>query len=159
MPAAKTSNGGQHIRQDFTKPFPVLHSAVLLLRKPVPADAACFFALRTDKNYSRLAYILRYNSVKQAEEYLARIEQSMQEGAAILWSIADPENVVFFGSICLCNLLWEEKQGETCYDLLPAFGGNGYMQEACRRCCDMPLHGCISGASQPRRFIPKTASR
>jgi ribosomal-protein-alanine N-acetyltransferase len=114
---------------NFT-PFPTLQTDRFILRKLNKSDARNIFEIRSDEEYSKLTGVKRYESVEEAEGYIARVEGMIDRNEAILWSIVMKGNNEYVGGICLWNISDDKTQAEIGYDLLPKHRGNGYIQEA-----------------------------
>jgi ribosomal-protein-alanine N-acetyltransferase len=114
---------------NFT-PFPTLQTERFILRKLNKSDAENIFEIRSDEAYSKLTGIKRYETVKEAELYVVKIEGMIDRNEAILWSIDMKDTNDYVGGISLWNISDDKTQAEIGYDLLPKHRGNGYIQEA-----------------------------
>lgn len=120
---------------NFT-PFPTLQTERLTLRKVNKFDAENIFEIRSDEAYSKFTGIKRYETLTEAEVYVAKIEGMIDRNEAILWSIAIKGTNEYVGGICLWNISDDKTQAEIGYDLLPKHRGNGYIQEAINAVCN-----------------------
>ena len=112
------------------QPFPVLTTDRLILRRLVLTDADGIFALRSDLDVIKYTGIKQYTSIDEANAYIGRIDRDLELNKSIMWSIALEASKSFIGSICYWNIAEDETCAEIGYDLLPAFHGKGFMQEA-----------------------------
>jgi len=112
------------------QPFPLLITDRLILRRLVPADADGIFALRSNTEVIKYTGIKQYTSIDEAKAYIGRIDRDLEQNKSIMWSITLAASKTFIGSICFWNITEDETCAEIGYDLLPAFHGMGYMQEA-----------------------------
>ena len=114
---------------NFT-PFPTLQTERLTLRKVNKSDAENIFEIRSDEAYSKFTGVKRYETVKEAEVYVTKIEGMIDRNEVILWSIDMKGTNEYVGGISLWNISDDKTQAEIGYDLLPKYRGNGYIQEA-----------------------------
>ncbi|HET6723363.1 MAG TPA: GNAT family protein [Chitinophagaceae bacterium] len=115
---------------NFT-PFPELKTQRLLLRRLEKTDANEMFFLRSDDDVLRYLGKEPASSVKEAEEFIAKINKAVDENESILWGItlaSDPS--VIIGTICLWNFKPENYRGEIGYLLNPNYWRKGIMKEA-----------------------------
>jgi ribosomal-protein-alanine N-acetyltransferase len=112
-------------------PFPLLETDRLLLRQLTVDDSDQLFILRSD------ARVLQYlgkepaKTVKEVEEFILKINASVESGESILWAITlkgDPSKVI--GTICLWNIIKEHFRAEIGYVLHPGHWRKGFMKEA-----------------------------
>lgn len=124
------------LQPNFT-PFPELETGRLLLRKLTMQDAAEVFFLRSDP--AVLQYLGREPaaSIKEAEDFINSIEESVVENKSILWGIALKENPgTVIGTICLWNIIREHYRSEIGYVLHPDCWRKGIMKEAILKVLD-----------------------
>ena len=112
-------------------PFPVLRTGRLLLRRLDKTDAKEIFFLRSN------AEVLRYlgkepaTSVKEAEEFIDKINRNVDENVSIFWGIAFLDKPsILIGTICLWNIRPEYYRTEIGYVLHPDHWRKGIMKEA-----------------------------
>lgn len=113
---------------NFT-PFPTLQTERFTLRKVNKSDAQNIFQIRSDEAYSKFTGVKRYETLEEAEMYVARIEREIDRNEVIFWSIEMKDTKEYVGGICLWNISEDKTQAEIGYDLLPKHRGNGYIQE------------------------------
>jgi ribosomal-protein-alanine N-acetyltransferase len=111
-------------------PFPVLKTERLTLRQLSVNDDKEIFALRSDKQVNR--YIDRHpsNTIEDARKFIDKIAEVVKQNEGIYWAITLTNNDKLVGTICLFNFSNQNDQAEIGYELLPAFQGQGIMQEA-----------------------------
>lgn len=112
---------------------PVLHTKRLLLRQLKPSDDRAILTLRSDPEVNR--YIDRPLSVtlEEAQQFIQKITDGIAKGESVYWGVARLPEEELIGTICLWNFSEEKISAEVGYELLPAFQGRGYMQEALAR--------------------------
>jgi len=121
---------------NFT-PFPELTTDRLLLRKLRKTDANEMFFLRSNEDVLRYLGKEPTVTIKEAEEFIDKINKSVEENESILWGIAmqnDPSIII--GTICLWNFKKEHYRAEIGYILNPGFWRKGIMKEAINSVCD-----------------------
>ncbi len=111
-------------------PFPTLHTARLVLRQLVAADAPEIFVHRSDPRMLEFVDIPVATTLEDAQQFIGKINAGIAENASIFWAIALKSNPKLIGTICLWNLSVEKSAAELGYMLHPDFQGQGYMQEA-----------------------------
>jgi len=115
---------------NFT-PFPELKTERLLLRKLEKSDANEMFFLRSNENVLRYLGREPTTSIKEAEEFIEKINKNVDENESILWGIALLNDAsVIIGTICLWNFKKEHFRGEIGYLLHPGHWRKGIMKEA-----------------------------
>lgn len=127
-------------------PFPELETDRLLLRKMMSGDAAQIFFLRSDETVMQFIDKERMVTIKEAEDFIKRINDDIDANAAIQWAIALKENPgKLIGTICLWHIRKEHYRAEIGYALHPHFWRKGIMKEAILKVIDhgfstMQLH-------------------
>ena len=112
-------------------PFPELKTERLLLRKLTANDANEIFFLRSNEDVLRFLGKEPTKSIAEAEEFIGKINKSVDENESVLWGIAllsDASKII--GTICLWNFKPENYRGEIGYILHPAHWRKGIMKEA-----------------------------
>ncbi len=120
---------------NFT-PFPTLQTARFILRRVNESDAEKIFQIRSDEAYSKFTGVKRYETVKEAEAYVVKIEGMIDRNEAILWSFDMKGTNEYVGGISLWNISDDKTQAEIGYDLLPQYRGKGYIQEVINAVCN-----------------------
>ena len=112
-------------------PFPELKTQRLLLRKLGKTDANEIFFLRSNENVLRFIGKEPATTIDEAEDFIRRINQAIDENESVMWGIALLDNPsVIIGTICLWNIKPEHYRGEIGYVLHPDFWRKGIMKEA-----------------------------
>jgi [ribosomal protein S5]-alanine N-acetyltransferase len=118
------------LEPNFT-PFPELITERLLLRKLTPGDVPAIFILRSDERVLQFIGKEPAASLKEAEEFIERIDNTLASNEGILWGIVmrdDPTTVI--GTICYWRLQPENYRAEIGYALHPDHWRKGIMREA-----------------------------
>ena len=111
-------------------PFPVLKTERLTLRQVSVNDDKEIFALRSDKQVNKYLDRDPSNTIEDARKFIHKIAEVVKQNEGIYWAITLTSNDKLVGTICLFNFSDENDQAEIGYELLPAFQGQGIMQEA-----------------------------
>lgn len=111
-------------------PFPVLKTERLTLRQLSVNDDKEIFALRSDKQVNQYLDREPSTTIEDARKFIQKIAEFVRENKGIYWAITITGNDDLAGTICLFNFSSENEQAEIGYELLPAFQGQGIMQEA-----------------------------
>ena len=111
-------------------PFPVLKTERLTLRQLTINDDKEIFALRSDKQVNKYLDRDPCNTIEDARKFIDKIAETVRKNEGIYWAITLTDNRNLAGTICLFNFSNENDQAEIGYELLPAFQGQGIMQEA-----------------------------
>ncbi len=138
------------------KPFPVLETARLLLRKITNDDVEEILLLRG--NPETMKYIPRplAKTKENALEHIATIEDKIENNEGINWAITFKNNTKLIGIIGHYKIKPENYRSEIGYMLLPAFHGQGIMSEAINEVVNygfntLQLHS-IEAVIDPRNF-------
>lgn len=102
----------------------------LILRKATKADGNEILFLRSDQSVNKYIDRPPTKNLKDAEDFIAKIEHGIQKGQNIYWNITLKNDPKMIGTICLWNFSEDQKVGEVGYDLHPQFQGKGIMSEA-----------------------------
>ena len=112
-------------------PFPELITERLFLRKITLEDAEEIFFLRSNEIILQFINKEPAATIKDAEDFIKRINNDTDAGEAIMWAIAlkkDPGKLI--GTICYWRLQKENYRAEIGYILHPLFWKKGIMKEA-----------------------------
>lgn len=115
---------------NFT-PFPELKTNRLFLRRIIMNDAPAIFSIRSDKDVMKYIGKEPAASQKEAEDFIQRISNAVDENESIMWGIAlrdNPAEVI--GTICFWRLQPENYRAEIGYALHPLHWRKGIMKEA-----------------------------
>ena len=107
-----------------------LQTPRLRLRGLNKADRDLVFALRSDLRVIRHTGIVQYQDISQADDFIQKIEQEMEHGTSLTWTIFLSPTGQPIGNICFWNFSDDRKEAELGYDLLPDYWGQGYVSEA-----------------------------
>ena len=112
-------------------PFPEIKTEKLFLRKVNEQDLQQIFLLRSDKEVMKYIDKKKAENLKEAEEFLKMVDESLETGNGILWGIELKENpMLLIGYICYWRLVKEHYRAEVGYTLLPEYWNKGIMKEA-----------------------------
>jgi [ribosomal protein S5]-alanine N-acetyltransferase len=117
------------LTNNFT-PFPVLKTERLTLRQLSANDDKAIFTLRSDKEVNKYIDRAPCNTIEDARKFIDKIAEVVKQNEGIYWAITLTGDDKLTGTICLFNFSNENDQAEIGYELLPAFHGQGIMQEA-----------------------------
>jgi len=126
------------LNKTFT-PFPVLKTERLTLRQLSINDDKEIFALRSDEQVNKYIDRNPSNTIEDARKFIHKIEEIVSQNDGIYWAITFTGNEKLVGTICLFNFSNESEQAEIGYELLPAFQGQGIMQEAASKVIEFGL--------------------
>jgi [ribosomal protein S5]-alanine N-acetyltransferase len=111
-------------------PFPELSTERLLLRRITMADAPEIFFLRSDQTILQFLSKEPAANMKEAEDFIIRINNDIDKNDGIMWGITLKENPSkVIGSICFWRMLKEHYRAEIGYALDPAYWRKGIMKE------------------------------
>ena len=111
-------------------PFPVIKTETLTLRQLSVNDDKEIFALRSDKQVNKYLDREPSNTIEEARKFIHKMAEVVKQNEGIYWAITLTDNDHLAGTICLFHFSNENDQAEIGYELLPAFQGQGIMQEA-----------------------------
>jgi len=121
---------------NFT-PFPELKTERLLLRKLKISDAGEILFLRSNDDVLRYLGREPAASINEAEEFINKINTSVDANESILWGIVlSDDPAVLIGTICLWNFKTEHYRVEIGYILHPNHWRKGIMKEAIKAVVD-----------------------
>jgi ribosomal-protein-alanine N-acetyltransferase len=116
-------------RINFT-PFPVLSTDRLILRQLTESDDLAIFQLRSNEAVNQ--YIERPvpSHIDEARAFIQKINDAIGRNESVYWSICLSENDGLVGTVCLWNFSDDMTTAELGYELMPAFQGQGIMNES-----------------------------
>ena len=114
---------------NFT-PFPILYTERLILRQLKAEDAEALVLLRKDASMHQYSDNRRAQSLEEIKTFITDINQSVKENVELFWSIELKSEKAVIGTFCLWNIEQYKRTGEIGYQILPAYQGQGLMQEA-----------------------------
>jgi ribosomal-protein-alanine N-acetyltransferase len=113
-----------------SKPFPLLTTDRLILRKLERDDAGELLKLRSDESVNKYLDRPKSKTINEVIEFINKIETGIIKNESFYWVISLKGDSKLIGTICLWNLDRENSRAEVGYELLPAYQGKGLMQEA-----------------------------
>ena len=122
-----------------SRPFPVITTERLFLRKIEELDCDVILFLRSDETVTK--FIERPDNRKtknktDAIKFIQEINKAFEEEKSISWGITLKNNPKIIGTICLWNFSENKKTAEVGYDLNPEFQKLGIMNEVLNRVID-----------------------
>lgn len=112
-------------------PFPKLQTNRLLLRRMTMEDKEEVFFLRSDKSVLQFIRKEPEATLREAEEFIERIDNILAANDGVYWAIALKDNPSkLIGTICYWNLRKEDERAEVGYALHPDHWRKGIMKEA-----------------------------
>ena len=121
------------------RPFPVITTERLFLRKIEELDCDVILFLRSDETVTK--FIERPDNRKtknktDAIKFIQEINDAFNEEKSISWGITLKNNPKIIGTICLWNFSENKRAAEVGYDLNPEFQRLGIMNEVLNRVID-----------------------
>ncbi|MEJ7588483.1 MAG: GNAT family protein [Ferruginibacter sp.] len=124
------------LQPDFSV-FPELTTSRLLLRKMTLNDAPEILKLRSDENVMRYIDKERASNISDAERFINKILDSLDNNDGITWGMALKENAdILIGSIGYWRIIKEHYRAEIGYMLHPYHWKKGLMKEALLKVID-----------------------
>lgn len=118
-------------------PFPELTTERLLLRRLTMEDAPEIFFLRSNQSILQFLSKEPAANLKEAEDFITRINNNIDNNDAIMWAIVLKENPSkAIGSISFWQMLKEHYRAEIGYVLDPEHWRKGIMKEAILKTLD-----------------------
>src|SRR5258706_6631594 len=118
------------LHTDF-HPFPELKTERLFLRRIILDDACEIFFLRSNEIVLQFINKEPAATIKDAEDFIRRINNDIDAGEVIMWAITLRENPgKLMGTICYWRFQKENYRAEIGYVLHPHFWKKGIMKEA-----------------------------
>src|SRR4051812_13806070 len=111
-------------------PFPYLSTERLVLRPLDLLDESEIFTLRSDAGVNEFLDRKKAESTEDARLFIMNITKAVNEQKSILWAISYKDKPALTGTICLWNIVEEERTAEIGYELLPSCQGKGIITEA-----------------------------
>lgn len=137
------------------QPFPELNTERLLLRRLAMKDAPEIFFLRSDENVIRYTGREPAVTMREAEEFIEKINKGIDNNEHIMWAIALKENPdKLIGTISIWQIKKEHYRAEAGYVLHPDFWRKGIIKETLMKIIEygfetMKLHSlCAEVASE-----------
>ena len=115
------------MKYNFT-PFPTLATQRLIIRQTTLDDVDEVSFLRNDAEVNK--YIARSSYASDAADFIQKVNNSIENGTTISWSIQFKDDSFMVGSICLWNFSEEKNSAEVGYAMNPKYQKQGIMSEA-----------------------------
>jgi len=128
-PTPKAMTSPPMLLLNFT-PFPILYTDRLILRQLKTEDAEAIVQLRKDASMHQYSGNRKAQSIEEIRTFIADINQSIKDNTELFWSIELKSEQAVIGTFCLWNIEQYKRTGEIGYQILPAYQGQGLMQEA-----------------------------
>jgi ribosomal-protein-alanine N-acetyltransferase len=113
-------------------PFPILKTERLTLRQVGMNDEQELFSLRSNRELNKYLSRQPSNTIDEARNFIKQINKSTLKNDSIYWAITVSNHPGLIGAIGLFGFSEEKGTCEIGYELLPAYQGQGIMQEAVR---------------------------
>ena len=117
--------------------FPTLFTERLKLRQLEVSDANQIFLLRSDSTINE--YLDRQPS-KTLEDAEGFVKNIIETPGLFYWAITKQDNEKLIGTVCLFEILEEQKKCEIGYELLTEYQGKGIMLEAVIKVMDYAVN-------------------
>lgn len=111
-------------------PFPTITTSRLLLRELLPADDTAIRDLRSNPDVNTFLGRPPAIDLETARQFITSTNNRFANAEGLYWVITALPSPQLIGTICLWNYQPQDGSVEIGYELLPAFQGKGYMQEA-----------------------------
>ena len=111
-------------------PFPVIHTARLVLRQTTHADAPQLYFLRSNDYVMRYIDRPRPASVDDIIALIDKIRGNITSNEGIEWCICRPGDDTYIGSISYHKITKDQYRAEVGYLLHPDFQKQGILSEA-----------------------------
>ncbi len=95
-------------------------------------DTEYILALRSDPLVNKFLERTPIQTMKEAFSFVEKITNGYASGDCFYWAIRNEKNGPLIGTVCLWNFSEDRSSAELGYEMLPAFQGNGYMNETVR---------------------------
>jgi [ribosomal protein S5]-alanine N-acetyltransferase len=112
------------------KTFPELTTPRLFLRPLKNSDDEVLFTLRSNEQVNRYIERRKHLTIRETRKFIKMINTGFKKNSWLYWAICLKDRPELIGTICLWNFSDHRATAETGYELLPAFHGLGYMDEA-----------------------------
>jgi [ribosomal protein S5]-alanine N-acetyltransferase len=110
--------------------FPVLKTERLILRRLLKSDDVAIALLRSDETVNKYLNRPKQADRNEAQTFIMRVSKGIQHNECMYWAISLQDNAALVGTICLWNFSEDKTTAEVGFELLPAFNGRGFMNEA-----------------------------
>lgn len=114
------------------KPFPVLTTHRLRLRRLAMTDAEEIMMLRSNEQVNKFLDRPKPVNINDAKSFIEKIESGINKNESIYWVITLKDSDTLIGTICMWNISIGNKMAEIGYELHPQWQGKELMNEAIR---------------------------
>ncbi len=112
------------------KPFPLIKTKRLLLRRITRKDVKEIFFLRSDKRVLHYLDVAPAAAKKVAFEFIKKVQDAIKNGDGITWGISIKNKPNLIGTIGFWRIIKVHYRAEIGYILHPEYWGKGITQEA-----------------------------
>ncbi|WP_391206886.1 GNAT family N-acetyltransferase [Psychrobacillus sp. L4] len=114
---------------NFTS-FPNLKTKKLLLRRIEQNDVHDLYTMRKDSRMHTFTDTKVDESIEETNLYMDQMNKGVDDKKWLIWAIEHKQSKKVIGTISIWNLNKDEKSGELGYGIIPAYQGQGLMQES-----------------------------
>ena len=139
--------------QSNARPFPVLATRRLVLRAPLPEDAAAFGNILSIPDVTRYSNWPDAPSNAQLERSMRWMRKAYSSGKGCAWIIEERSSNTIAGAIRFNSFEIKWRCGEIGYELHPDFWGKGLMTEAVALWRRAAIRFSASTVSKPGPFL------
>jgi ribosomal-protein-alanine N-acetyltransferase len=123
---------GSALQTAWPSSIPDLATERLLLRAPLPRDAAALLALVGDPEVTKSIDLPTMTTLAEAQALLVRLDQRFTARDMIRWAIELVEHGEMIGTVGLLRFDFEHRRAELGYDLARRWWGRRLAPEAAR---------------------------
>ncbi len=121
-------------------PLPTLTTERLLLRPILESDAPEILVQRSDNRIIQFTDITKALDLDEAVLFILKIQNLVENGESVFWSICLQGHDTLIGTICIWNIDWEQSVGEVGFTLHPDYWGQGIASEALDEVISVGFH-------------------
>ncbi|MGM7681323.1 GNAT family N-acetyltransferase [Cytobacillus sp. Hm23] len=114
-------------------PFPLIRTNRLLLRKLELSDSDLIYKFQSNKDNFKYVDLPIYTTLKEAQNYIHRMNKGVENNKWIIWAIADESTNKILGTITIWNISMDQTKAEVGYVLFSGNVGKGIMTEALKK--------------------------
>lgn len=122
------------------KPFPILTTERLTLRRPAINDEQVIFTLRSDSEINKYLDRQESNTIDDARNFINKVNENINKNDFLYWAITLVDRNILVGTICLFDFSDENDKCEIGYELLTNYQGQGIMKEAIQKVIDYAFY-------------------
>ena len=120
----------------FPTEFPILQTERMLLRPPEDSDGELFFELRSNPEVNRYINRQPAETMEDATRHISRVLTGIKKEDTLMWVMESRKDGKAIGSLLLWNLDREKSKAELGYEILPFYGGKGFVSEGLKAILD-----------------------